>query len=664
MIGFKEPYTNNLKESLRLSNKMLKAWYLLNLPQFAIPCLKRANAAHQEEYQQIVEVKPTEEIIESYSKNKLFSDFVIYLYPLEKDDTDIQISMDTISKEQANAIKTILAAIKNVAQMSTVDIFALLYLEMNIATIASKAFDERQEKINFLQLAPWFKIGTHILDMANQLSTKRKKSGDEVFFIDLVTKNHCVLVNSVRNYFNLAKTMLNNAGSELDYLFAEDCIQKAEEIFKDCPTYLKGYLTTKNRLYAMKAQIDLKNNDHVGFVTKLNAIVPEPNESLTLIEPMHEAAKYYESKDVEISLHYYGEALKLKKEICSTYPKSLYFPIEYRFKQIEEGAKNLRSPALFELKLALQKLFSTLKIKIQEDSLLIFLPLEEIPLTTEKLFNKFATDILKLEKIHPANANVGTPKYVGIQFSTSTFNTQNIIKSIESFLEALEAELSKSSKKKKRISPIIDESNKLTKANPENIFKEATSENIPKVVRQDVLLIEEPETKYVRTQEKNKKKTHKVTQGISSLSITESIAEATPICHAADYGFKDPCNPEVTPVYCSEAAQEKLRAKLFVSFKGIEGVEKSVEDQFKELLNPRPKGILTVGKINQAGVKLWKHPDVLGDSWNLCALRFKRKGASGWLRVVAEPQEKVIIKRNDGKEESRYLFSLGKPVHK
>jgi hypothetical protein len=101
-----------------------------------------------------------------------------------------------------------------------------------------------------------------------------------------------------------------------------------------------------------------------------------------------------------------------------------------------------------------------------------------------------------------------------------------------------------------------------------------------------------------------------------------------------------------------------------VSFKGIEGVEKVVEDQFKAMLNPHPVGILTVGKVNQAGVKLWKHPDALGDTWNFCALRFKRKGAAGWLRAVADPQEKVTVKNKEGKEESHYLFSLGKAVHK
>lgn len=47
-----------------------------------------------------------------------------------------------------------------------------------------------------------------------------------------------------------------------------------------------------------------------------------------------------------------------------------------------------------------------------------------------------------------------------------------------------------------------------------------------------------------------------------------------------------------------------------------------------------------------------------------CHLRFKSKGAAGWLRALTVPVEKVIVKNDEGQTENRYLFSLGKAVHK
>src|SRR5690242_15221625 len=124
MIEFKQPNSNNLRETLRLSNKMLKTWYLLNLREHALNSFKQANATHLDEYEKLIKsqkevgAEQTKQLIESSAKKKLFSDFVIYLYALEKDDSDIQISSVNISEKQTKAIKEILAALKNIDQMT------------------------------------------------------------------------------------------------------------------------------------------------------------------------------------------------------------------------------------------------------------------------------------------------------------------------------------------------------------------------------------------------------------------------------------------------------------------------------------------------------------------------------------------------------------------
>lgn len=71
------------------------------------------------------------------------------------------------------------------------------------------------------------------------------------------------------------------------------------------------------------------------------------------------------------------------------------------------------------------------------------------------------------------------------------------------------------------------------------------------------------------------------------------------------------------------------------------------------MLNPHPEGILTVRTYGQAGAKIWKDPNGLQD-WSKCALRLKRKDASGFMRAIAVRECKISV-INDGHEENRFL---------
>jgi hypothetical protein len=173
--------------------------------------------------------------------------------------------------------------------------------------------------------------------------------------------------------------------------------------------------------------------------------------------------------------------------------------------------------------------------------------------------------------------------------------------------------------------------------------------------------ISTPEEPYLRPTENRKEKTrHPATE---APLVVDACPAPTNKCHALDFGFNIVGNPLITPVYNTLAAQKARHPHMFLRWDGIPGADPGVEKQFEEMLNPHPDGIVTVGTYGQPGAKLWKDPTNLGENWDHCGLRLKRRGAAGFLRVVAIPESKITVEHN-GTAENRYLFKLGKMKHK
>lgn len=325
--------------------------------------------------------------------------------------------------------------------------------------------------------------------------------------------------------------------------------------------------------------------------------------------------------------------------------------------EINNISKLLTQRVKDQLTSALKAKLPAMKIKAHPESgLILFYPLATVTPNTIQICEFFKSKYLKIIKVfHEAGQK--DKAFKGIQMVTLSENVVETVQEIKNLLGKILITARKQSL------PLLEEQMKALALAEE---QERQPIALPPVNydKRIPMLTEQPEVPYQRIQPVVKQKTRSETPIAPVVTLPRVLAAAPPQCHAADFGFTLPGNPLVTPIYCSEAAQRQRRAKLFVMFKGIRGVEESVERQFAEMLNPTPEGLLTMGMVNQPGVKLWRHPDALGDAWNLCALRFKRKGAAGWLRAITEPEAKVTVMNAHGKAENHYLFSLGKPKHK
>jgi hypothetical protein len=306
------------------------------------------------------------------------------------------------------------------------------------------------------------------------------------------------------------------------------------------------------------------------------------------------------------------------------------------------------------LRAEIRRCFSEAKIKKseKEGELHIFIPLELISPQAHKLLNSSLKSLMDVTILD--GKTQGNNVFTGLQIITRSQDVMQVLKELEGLV--------------KRFQNAID------RCKQQHVFVPAaatTSVLQPSAVPQD-----EPKEKHVgglkeqiaepyqRPIESKKEKTRKApppTTGAPEDPVPPPIDDA---CHANDFGFNVQGNPLVTPVYCSKGSQAQRRTSLFVRWVGIPKMDKISEGQFESMLNPNPDGILTVGPRNQQGAKLWKNPDALGESWNMCALRFKRKGASGSFRAIAEPESKITLTKEDGEQENRYLFKLGSYVQK
>ncbi len=693
MLHFNQP-TMTLKNTLRWSNKLLKAWYLRNAPVAATSKLEKAEHDHQQYLAKMAELKNTyyskvgvgllsedekyaalmaglsleqskqqqpatdnqlksafliqqmQAVMQQYKETKVFDEFAIYLYVEDTDDNDLSNCPTDIEVSQKEALKQITQAMQNPEKLHFADREALMLFYANVNLVAQKTQVTMGININCKPLMDWVKLARHIFDVAKALSLKENLTTNENHFVE--TANTVILYHAMLAHFSIASIFLEQASTDMDLLIAENFIQTSENLYKKClkSPHLHRIFESQdvlhNTLYALYAKINMKNGDVKSFEENIQQLKPCTTLTQPELDAYCLAGNFYQKSSPKQSLFYYAKAIaifeKARKSVVSSLRESTYIQMS----QVEANCLAIKKSLLAKVRESLREHFSMLKIRSNTpDSLILFYPLEALPATDAVLF-KLQQKGLKFEKMFE------NPK--GLQFTTNSFKAEEIVESLRHFLNV--------ANKKSKALPLPASKPELIAAIPKpvNLPSPSTISS-----NQKVRLIEEPEAPYVKLPERVKEKTHK-TAPIAAIAIPAAIAPT--VCHAADFGFTDPTNPLVTPVYCSEAAQQKRRAKLFVSFKGIEGVDKGVEDQFKAMLNPHPEGILTVGIVNQAGAKLWKHPDALGGSWNLCALRFKRKGAAGWLRAVTVPEEKVTIINSEGKEENHYLFSLGKPVHK
>lgn len=682
--------TPTLRHALRWTNKLLKLWFIDNMPLSASSVLgaamdsykayvEKLNALQQDyenasagklekmistlsfEEEKELDAWPELEIVikmrdevYQYKRRKILDEFTFYIYMDERSDSDLTLLPGSLVSTRKEMLNIITQALQNITPLSDNDVEALFFLYTNIHHVMKSADAEKLSKKKIKFLLPMLKIGLHIIEAAERHAKNANLNNIEKWFVKIGYPAH--IDACMKDYFVVATIMTYQASDDMDLLMAESCMQTSEKLYEKWKLLPAASLAVQkfgsqihNMFHSLHALINLKNNDLQAFNEHIQKLHFDEGYSQFQVDVFSFAGDYFKTLDPVVSCDYYDKAIMIlsasrKKETMPLMQENFSDQI----KEIEGKSADVRKVLLKKQREAIRQHFPELKIATHpKDSLrlVLFLPMDRISASFSSLFEKQNVQCFKFEKVCDA------PR--GVQFTTTKVNVVQAINELTAILNVLKVISAKSIPAK----PISQATSVQQPAEPLPMpASEAPS------VKQGVRLIEEPVKPYERPVERVKEKTHKApATALVPLPVPAAVATT---CHAADFGFKEPSNPLVTPVYCSLAAQKNRRTKLYVSFKGIEGVDKDVEELFKSMLNPRPEGILTVATVNQAGAKLWKDPNALGDAWNLCALRFKRKGAAGWLRALTTPVEKVTVLNEQGKEENRYLFSLGKPLHK
>lgn len=558
-----------------------------------------------------------------------------FLFPLDSDSKVLLSSPpDDYVLSQKNLLKIIKKMLMEIKHADEEDVAAFLCFIRNLEFIVSILVDS-EVLTDTRFVANWLKLGFAFLRAADNLmasetqlnATQRKMISDlkELISLSLFT---CYLV--------FARLEASKAKSEMELMYAESCLESACKFYEQIKEEeLPNAEFYREQMNSLNAGLAFKSKDMDKFRYHIDKITLKDSSSIITCEVLIMAGDYFREKDASKALYYYELALAvLEKYFTKQLLELESFAYANEIKRATlQKCDDIKLQICNDIKKRIQTELPNIRVNTKKvkGALVMFLPLEEIP--------RDARNIIK--GISCLDINIfNDNKFVGLQMVTKNLDEEVIIKAVS----RLKDKFSKSKQPEPRLKVTVPP-------------KEASSDSKKSESKG---IIESPPEPYVRPTEVIKEKTRK------ELPVpTPTVAPAiTPReCHASDFGFKIEGNPLVTPVYCTKAAQTARCAKLFVRWVGIPGVDALVESQFEGMLNPKPEGILTVGMYDQQGAKLWKDPDNLREAWNLCALRFKRKGASGFIRAQAIPECQITVEHN-GRQENRYMFRLGTYKHK
>ncbi|HET9843672.1 MAG TPA: hypothetical protein VFP93_03330, partial [Gammaproteobacteria bacterium] len=520
------------------------------------------------------------------------------------------------------------------------------------------------------KMAKWADLGYWFLEKLETLALKLKKVGNKSNikkYLESTTiqeiKCHLKIV-----LLNVGFCLTDAVTNDLELFFAEKYLEQAERINVCDLPHLNVNTFSKLVNPCGRAVIAYKLHDLYNFFSYLDETTANyfrfhPAIELTkmtlyfsvLLRLSIIAKDTLEQKLPHLAVKYHNNIKKIfecaesderfKKINIVGNENFLKDKAEF-IKLADQATQNLQA----KIRDALTNTFLSLKLRVFaiQDSFAIFIPLEKLP--NRKVFLHLPIrlkTLFAIDKIHD-NDLVGNTKITGIRIILFSFDINEIIPAISTFLELIEQA---SNNNKVETNVALASLNKLSfQENNNNVSTLETS-----AIMQEAHVAQKSN---IKTKIKKSKDSKSPIKGIPAPKVLETL-------HAHDFGFHTEDNPEVTPIYFSTQGQKAQKPTVFVHWKGIPKVEEKIENLFKAMLNPTIEGLVTVGVRNQAGAKIFLSPQALGDDWNLCGLRFKRKGnGAGWLRAIAIPEERVTVDLPDGKKQNRYLFTLGKAKNK
>lgn len=526
------------------------------------------------------------------------------------------------------------------------DIYALLFLFKNLFFIVHERMRDPNVHVDSKFIKQWIKLGANLIQQIKTLETSDALTDGEMFLVQNKTDiaTYCKV-----SALWIASIEIEQAKTDLELMYAESFVTAADDFYQQLtdPDVKKAFSFNQQKIYAYYILIAAKSNDyermmsyadkidiHAKFLVEIiNACVAiaiknkdnDPKTALCFYQKAICHAKLRNPNQVGgNSLHYKEETAKLEKLVQEMHQEVAFIKIQC--------AQNIINKV--------KSLYPNIKAKKGKvpGQLELFIPSAIKPTITSCLQNQYKQ--FKLTAFHDA-------KFTGLSIVTENLNESEVMSALAR-LEKLtaNAKIVGSSAVKVDITP-----------QPE---AHSPVEIVSTSKREKIGIIESPVERYIKPPIIERTKT-KAIGPVPAPAATAPVARRE--LNTSDFGFEIDGNPSITPVYCSNGAQQAQRTKLFLRWEGIPECDTLVEKQFQEMLNPHPEGILTVGTYGQPGAKIWKDPDGLGEEWGQCALRLKRKGAGGFMRAVAVPECKITID-NNGISENRYLFKLGKMKHK
>lgn len=558
-----------------------------------------------------------------------------FLFPLDSDYKVLLCSPpDDYVLSQKKLLKVIKKMLMEIKYADEEEVAAFLCFIRNLEFIVSILII-KNVLTDTRFVANWLKLGFAFLRATDNLMARETQMNalERKMICNLRELISFSLFNC---YLVFARLEASKATSDMELMYAESCLESACKFYEQIKEEeLPGAEFFREQMNSLHAGFAFKSKDIDKFKYHIDKITLKDSCSFITCEVLIMAGDYFKEKDVSKALNYYELALAVLDKYFDKNKldiESFFHANEFK-KTTLQKRDDTKLQLCNEIKKRIQAELPNIRVSTKKvkSALVLFMPLKEIPRDARSF----------IKGISCLDINIfDDNKFVGLQMVTKNLDEEAIIKAVS----RLKDKFSKSKQPEPKL--------KVTDAPKEALseYKKPEAKGI----------IESPPERYVRPTEVVKEKTRKEPPAATP-TVAPAIAPRE--CHASDFGFKIEGNPLVTPVYCTKAAQTARRAKLFVRWVGIPGVDALVESQFEGMLNPTPEGILTVGMYDQQGAKLWKDPDNLREAWNLCALRFKRKGASGFIRAQAIPECQITVEHNGG-QENRYMFRLGTYKHK